>query len=124
MKALQLSIAILLSIFSINTIAAQAKAETIKVWGNCEMCKAKIEKAAKAAGAKTANWSDESLLLKVTYDSKKTTNPKIQQAIANAGYDTQDYTADVTAYKRLPGCCQYDRKNAGNAASDTTKKSN
>lgn len=122
MKTLKLYTAILFSIFTINAATAQTKSESIKVWGNCEMCKAKIEKAAKAAGATKASWSDESLLLQVSYDAKKTSNPKIQQAVAKAGYDTQDYTADYTAYKRLPGCCQYDRKSVPVIALDSARK--
>ena len=55
MKTLSLFAAIIFSIFSINiSIAQTAKSETIKVWGNCGMCKTTIEKAAKKAGAKTA----------------------------------------------------------------------
>ena len=55
MKTLSLFAAIMFSIFTINTSTAQsAKTETIKVWGNCGMCKTTIEKAAKSAGAKKA----------------------------------------------------------------------
>ncbi len=84
--------------------------ESIKVWGNCGMCKKKIEKAAKSAGAKTATWSEETNVLKVVYEPAKTSSTAIQQAIAKAGYDTQDFTADNTAYGKLPACCHYDRK--------------
>jgi len=120
MKTLRLFTAIVLSIFTVATAAAQTKTESIKVWGSCEMCKAKIEKAAKGAGASKAVWSDETLQLNVTYDAKKTSSQKIQQSVANAGYDTQDFTAPVDAYKKLPGCCQYDRKTAAQAAIDST----
>ncbi len=83
--------------------------ETIKVWGNCGMCKKKIEKAAKSAGATTAAWSEETKELKVAF-ALNTNSAKIQAAIAKVGYDTQDVTADDAAYNNLPGCCQYDRK--------------
>ena len=83
--------------------------ETIKVWGNCGMCKKKIEKAANSAGASTAAWSEETKELKVSFASN-TNSAKIQEAIAKAGYDTRDMTADDAAYNKLPGCCQYDRK--------------
>ena len=113
MKSLSLVAAILFSIFSINTSSAQtAKTETIKVWGNCGMCKTKIEKAAKSAGAKKADWNEDSKELKVTYVDNKTSSAKIQESIAKAGYDTQDYTGVLTAYDKLPGCCKYDRKDA------------
>ena len=113
MKTLSLFAAIIFSIFSINTSMAQtSKTETIKVWGNCGMCKTVIEKSAKKAGAKTANWNEDSKELKVTYAADKTSSAKIQEAIAKSGYDTQDFTAVKAAYNNLPGCCKYDRKEA------------
>ncbi len=113
MKTLSLFAVILFSIFAINTSTAQsAKTETIKVWGNCGMCKTTIEKSAKKAGAKTAEWNEDSKELKVTYAVNKTSSAKIQEAIAKSGYDTQDFTAVQTAYDNLHGCCKYDRKTA------------
>jgi hypothetical protein len=113
MKTLSLFAAIIFSIFTINTSTAQtAKTETIKVWGNCGMCKTTIEKAAKKGGAKTANWNEDSKELKVTYAVNKTSSAKIQEAIAKSGYDTQDFTAVKSAYDNLHGCCKYDRKEA------------
>lgn len=99
-------------IFSISFSFAQStvKTENIKVWGNCGMCKSKIEKSAKQAGAKSAEWNEDSKMLKVSYAGNKTSSAKIQQAIAKTGYDTQDYTADNSAYENLHGCCKYDRK--------------
>ncbi len=117
MKTLSLLAAIMLSIFSINTSTAQAaKTETIKVWGNCGMCKTTIEKSAKKAGAKTADWNEDSKELKVSYAVNKTSSAKIQEAIAMSGYDTQDFTADNKAYDNLHGCCKYDRKTASATA--------
>jgi copper chaperone CopZ len=121
MKTISLFAAIIFSIFSIHTSTAQtnskapgAKSETIKVWGNCGMCKTTIEKAAKKAGAKTANWNEDSKELKVTYSGNKTSSAKIQEAIAKSGYDTQDFTAIQSVYDNLHGCCKYERK--GDAA--------
>jgi hypothetical protein len=88
----------------------ELKTEKIKVWGNCDMCKAKIEKAAKAAGASSAVWNDESKILTVKFASNKTNNEKIEKKVAAAGYDTQNETAPADAYENLPGCCHYDRK--------------
>ena len=113
MKTLSLCAVILFSIFSINTSTAQtAKKETIKVWGNCGMCKKTIEKSARSAGATAASWNEESKELTVSYAANKTSGAKIQEAIAKSGYDTQDLTADNKAYEKLPGCCQYERKDA------------
>src|SRR5262245_24630849 len=85
------------------------KTETIPVSGNCGMCKAKIEKAAKAAGAKEASWSTEKKILTVKYNSSSSNTAKIQNAVAAAGYDTRDVKATDEAYKRLHSCCQYER---------------
>jgi mercuric ion binding protein len=90
-------------------VLAQSKTDTIKVWGNCETCKGKIEKAAIAAGASAAEWNDETKLLVVSYDASKTSNLDIQGKIASAGYDTQDAKATEAAYKKLEKCCQYKR---------------
>ena len=122
MKTVNIYAALLFSIFAINFSFAQStvKKETIKVWGNCGMCKTTIEKAAKKAGATAANWNEESKELKVSYASAKTSSPKIQQAIAKSGYDTQDFTADNKAYINLHACCQYERK-TGNTIVETEK---
>jgi periplasmic mercuric ion binding protein len=112
MKTLFLYAVLCCSLFSANSTNAQTslKKETIKVWGNCGMCKKTIEKSALSAGAKIANWNEETHQLKVTYAVGKTTPAKIQQAVAASGYDTQDFVADDKAYDNLHSCCQYERK--------------
>jgi periplasmic mercuric ion binding protein len=102
---------------SVATFAqkTETKKESIKVWGNCDMCKKNIESAAKNAGAISASWNTESKILSLAYNSGKSSGEKIQKAIAAAGYDTRDFTASDDAYNKLHFCCQYDRK-----ASDTT----
>ena len=112
MKTISIFAAILIGLFTYTPSIAQSdlQKETIKVWGNCGMCQKTIQKAAKSAGAKTAAWNEETKELKVTYAAAKTSGKKIQEAIAKAGYDTQDFTADDNAYSNLHACCQYDRK--------------
>jgi periplasmic mercuric ion binding protein len=88
------------------------KSESIKVWGECGMCKKTIEKSAKTAGASAADWNTETKVLTVSYNAKATNPNKIQQAVAAAGYDTKDYTANNTAYDNLHECCKYERKEA------------
>lgn len=114
MKLLSMSAVLLFSIFSTSMCAAQGtvKKETLKVWGNCGMCKKVIEKSARTAGATTASWDQDTKELKVSYAANKTNSNKIQQAIAKSGYDTQDFTADNAAYDNLHGCCKYERKAA------------
>ncbi|SDC38801.1 heavy-metal-associated domain-containing protein [Niabella drilacis] len=90
-------------------VQAQTKTEKISVSGNCGMCKKTIEKAAKTAGAKEAVWDIPTKELLVKYDAKKTSSNKIQNAVADAGYDTRDVKGRDAAYEKLHACCQYER---------------
>ena len=83
---------------------------TFKVWGNCETCKENIESALKADGITTSDWSSETKLLAVTYDSTKITLDVIEKNIAAVGYDNIKYKGDNEAYANLPECCKYERK--------------
>lgn len=83
------------------------KAETLKVSGNCNMCKATIEKAAKVDGVTKAVWDVKTKNLSLTYDPAKTTVDQVGKKIAAAGYDNAKAKADDKAYDALPGCCQY-----------------
>jgi len=114
MKSLKFYAVLLFSMFTAGFSFAQKntslnKKETIKVLGNCESCKKRIETTAKAAGAVTASWNEENEMLEVSYDGGKTSAIKIEQAIAAKGHDTQDVKATDKAYNKLPGCCKYDR---------------
>lgn len=100
----------MLMVICSSALFAQSKTDTVKVWGNCEECKNKIEKAAKDAGAADANWSDETYMLVVNYGADKTSVLDIEKAVAAVGYDTQDVKATDAAYKKLPKCCQYKRE--------------
>lgn len=113
MKTISFFAVLLFSTITLSSYAQKTAVtkETIKVWGNCGMCKTTIEKAAKKAGATTASWSEETHELQVSY-TDKTSSKKIQEGIAAAGYDTQDVTGSDAAYKKLHGCCKYERKDA------------
>jgi len=98
---------------SFSTIAvAQTKTEKFNVADECGMCKKKIEKAAKSAGATYAVWNTDSKQLTIKYNSASSNTAKIQQAVANAGYDTPGYKATDESYSKLDGCCQYERTSA------------
>lgn len=111
MKTLQIIFSFLLLSFATVSFA-QTKSENFKVAGECGMCKKKIEKAAKAGGATYALWNTESKMLTVKYENSSTNKAKIEQAIADAGYDTPDVKATEEAYKKLDECCQYERSTA------------
>lgn len=85
------------------------KTETVKVYGNCEMCKKTIEKAANEKGVVKADWNTESNLLVLTYDSKKTNSDAVLKKVAYAGYDSDRFLAPDEAYNNLRECCQYTR---------------
>lgn len=110
MKSISYISMLLIAIITSCSTIAQTNKETIKVWGNCGMCKKTIEKAAKSAGASKASWDADKQALTMSYAAESTSSMKIQEAIAQAGYDTQDVTADQSAYDKLHGCCKYDRK--------------
>jgi len=80
----------------------------IKVLGNCEMCKDRIETAAKSvSGVVSAEWSSDTKMLHVEFEGDQTGLDDIQKAVAKAGHDTEKYKASVDVYKALPECCLY-----------------
>lgn len=109
MKTLQTLILSFLMISFAQFANAQTTEEKMKVSGECGMCKGKIEKAAKQAGATYAVWNPDSKELVVKYDSKATNAAKIQQSIAGVGYDTPKFRATDEAYSKLHECCKYER---------------
>jgi outer membrane cobalamin receptor len=108
---------ILLSIIFLSVFTVEGKAQAEKnavvdstqfhVDGVCEMCKARIEEAAKGKGVKSAIWDVDSKMLTLYYHSTITNPEKVQQRIANAGHDTPLKTAKDNAYMELPDCCRY-----------------
>jgi copper chaperone CopZ len=109
-----LSIATALLLIS-TTLSAQiknAKTEVVKVYGNCGMCKSKIEKAANQKNISKAEWNEETGIATITYDEKQTNKDVILKKIALVGYDSDAFKATNTAYNKLPGCCQYNRPKA------------
>ncbi len=82
------------------------------VRGNCDMCQARIEGAAKAAGASAASWDPETQAVTLEFDPAKTTADAILKKIADAGHDNEKHLAPDDVYSKLPGCCRYDRDTA------------
>ncbi|MGZ2371506.1 efflux RND transporter periplasmic adaptor subunit [Ancylomarina sp. YFZ004] len=87
--------------------------EKASVWvnGNCDMCKATIEKAALSIdGVIRADWNGETHMLNLDFESGSNDVDAVEKAISVAGYDTKNHKASDSVYKGLPECCQYDRK--------------
>ena len=90
--------------------AAGGVEKSFKVWGNCEKCKARIEKAAEFPGISNINWNVDTKQLVFKDDTTVTSPDAVLNAVAMAGYDNERYTANAEAYDQLPECCQYERK--------------
>ena len=90
--------------------AAKDETSTFKVYGNCEMCKKRIETALlKNQNIKKATWDVKTKMLTVVYDSQMISLDAIHKIVADAGYDTDKVRASDAAYNKLPACCKYDR---------------
>ena len=78
------------------------------VKGSCDMCKERIEKAAKGVnGVLSAHWDKDTQMIHLQYDPQKTSPKAISKAIAKVGHDTDMDKADKAVYDKLPACCHY-----------------
>ena len=93
-----------------NAQIKNQKTETVKVYGNCNMCKSTIEKAGKKKKEAKVEWNEDTKMATISYDSLKTTSSEILKRIALSGYDNELFIAPDDAYANLPNCCQYERK--------------
>ena len=111
MKSLLLMTAVALLSASVSQAQIKnAKTETVKVYGNCGMCKANIEKAGSKKKLYKTAWNEETKMASITYDSKKSSADEVLKSIALSGYDNVNYLAPDDAYNKLHGCCKYDRE--------------
>jgi periplasmic mercuric ion binding protein len=121
MKTRVLSIVAFFMFGAIAVFAAN-KTESFKVLGNCEMCKARIEKAAKSVdGVSAADWNVETKMLALTFDDSKTDANKVQEAIAKVGHDTDLHKATDEAYNKIASCCKYERAKAKTKEAEKVK---
>ncbi len=118
---LLVAITLLLSITTTNAQIKNAITQTVKISGNCGMCKEKIEKAGNLKKIAKVDWNKETNMATLTYDAKKTNQDEILKRIALAGYDSEKFLAPDTVYNNLHGCCQYER--IGKTETKTEEKS-
>lgn len=109
MKTFFLSV---LTLLTINISKAQQAIATdttvsFKVFGACEQCKDRIEKAIKIKGLKHGEWDVDSKLLTVTYEPTKISLQKIQNRVVAVGHDIETKKANISVYDALPACCHY-----------------
>jgi periplasmic mercuric ion binding protein len=96
------------SFISFSTLAQSGViTASIKVYGNCGMCKKRIETALDHKGIKKAVWDSKTKELQVVYSSAKISEQKIHELIALAGHDTDLVKAKEEKYASLPFCCLY-----------------
>ena len=115
MKTFKLFFFSFLFIAIATAASAQTKTEKISVAGECGMCKTKIEKAAKNAGASYALWDVDAKVLTVKYNSRSSNTAKIEKAVAGVGYDTKNVKATDDSYDKLHSCCKYERTSSDEA---------
>ncbi len=93
--------------YSQNNTLSKDTVVTFKVFGNCEQCKARIEKAAKVKGVKSAVWGIDSKMLLLEFNPRLTSVEKVQDRIVAVGHDLENKKADDAVYASLPQCCHY-----------------
>jgi copper chaperone CopZ len=110
-----LFITAIISLFSLSLAAQQhqptptnkVETITIKVFGNCTQCKARIETACEVKGIKEAVWDIDTKMLKVVYVPTKITPEAIQKLVSGVGHDTEQMRAADSVYYAMPDCCLY-----------------
>lgn len=110
-----LMIIVVFALFQMTGIAqsdSAVKSETVefKVFGNCGMCKSRIEKALKIDGVETATWNKDTKIAKVEFNFDKISVNQLHQLVAEVGHDTEIITAKNEVYDKLHGCCKYERQ--------------
>ena len=105
-------IVIVLLLSNLNSFAQikHENAETVKIYGNCNMCKSTIEKAGNIKNVASVEWNKETKMATLSYDAKKTSQAEILKRIALAGYDSDEFLAPDDVYGKLHECCQYERR--------------
>lgn len=119
MKSITKSMTTIIAILFYTGIVAQIKnpkTETVKINGNCGMCKSTIEKAGNKKKVSKIDWNKDSKIATLTFDSKTTNQDVILKRIALAGYDNEIFLAPDDAYAKLPECCKYERKKTSTAS--------
>lgn len=102
---------VMLSFIACNAQIKNSKTETVKIYGNCGMCKSTIEKAGNLKKVANVDWNKDTKIATITYDTTKTNQDEILKRIALSGYDSDKFLAPDDVYANLHGCCQYERVN-------------
>jgi copper chaperone CopZ len=80
---------------------------TFFVEGNCEACQSLIESSVREMeGVLSASWDFEASQVTVIFDQAEQAEDRIQQALAEKGFNTAFFDANPKARLELPACCQ------------------
>jgi copper chaperone CopZ len=109
-KAIPLLIVLVALFWSCTQDSKTTVEKSVKVWGNCEKCKTRIESACKVQGVTDQSWNIESKLLTFKVDTAVLSVNYVLKQVARAGHDNEAYFADDYAYSKLPETCQYERR--------------
>ncbi len=97
-------------LFTLSLWSQKIQTDTLKVFGNCGMCKSRIERASFIKGVISSKWSSESQLLIIQYKPNKVSLKAIEQALLNVGHDLENQKAPDEIYEKLHSCCKYREK--------------
>lgn len=108
-KAMMFAFA-LIGFVSVSFAQAKKGVQTVTIKTpsvQCDMCKDRIERVmSREPGVQKTVVDYKKKTTKVTFISERTNIENVKTAIANAGYDADDVTANEEAYKKLPSCCK------------------
>ncbi len=101
-------VAILVGMLVEECKKASASTETVNLpTVKCSICKKAVEDALREVeGIQYAEVNLDNKNAVLTFDPSKTDLAKVEQAIANAGYNANDKERNPEAYEKLPDCCK------------------
>ena len=86
-----------------NAVTAKISTPTVQ----CEQCKNRIERyLSREEGVGSAKVDYKKKITTVKFYSDRTNIENVKTAIANAGYDADNVTANTESYEKLPLCCK------------------
>ena len=127
MKSITKVVSVIIAVLCYTSSIAQirnSKTETVKIYGNCGMCKTTIEKAGNKKKVSNVVWDKDTKMATLTYDSKKTNQDEILKKIALSGYDSDKFLAPDNVYNNLHGCCKYERVKKAVAKNEPVTENN
>jgi copper chaperone CopZ len=106
-----LGVIVIAIIFTTPVIAQEKKKNyeevEIKTSAVCGMCEERIEtNIAYEKGVKKVELNNETKVVTIGFDPRKTDAGKLRTAISKLGYDADNVIAEKEAHDKLPACCQ------------------